>query len=140
MTQVIYVIVGMLLLAMSVQDIRKRKISNRCIVVLAVVCGVGGFFFGKLSWVDMLSGCSMGLSLFGVSVLTQEQIGTGDGLVMAGLGLLMGVIKTLTILSIASLIMAFVSIILIIMRRGTRKMKLPFLPAISVGYVLCMLI
>lgn len=140
MTQLIYIIVGMLLLIMSIQDIRKCEISNRWIVILAVVCGVGGFCLRELSWVEILSGCSIGLCLLGVSILTQEQIGAGDGLVMAGLGLLMGVIKTLTILSVASLIMALVSIILIITRRGTRKMKLPFLPAISVGYVLCMLI
>lgn len=139
MIQVTYVIVGILLLVMSIQDIKKREISNRYIVILAMVCICGGLFFEQLSGMDVLSGCSIGLCLVGISVLTQEQIGIGDGLVVGALGLLMGGIKTITLLSIASLLMAALSIILIMFRRGTRKMKLPFLPAISVGYVLCLL-
>lgn len=139
MTQVTYVIVGILLLVMSIQDIKKREISNRYIAILAMVCICGGLFFEQLSGMDILSGCSIGLCLVGISVLTQEQIGIGDGLVVGALGLLMGGIKTITLLSIASLLMAALSIILIMFRRGTRKMKLPFLPAISVGYVLCLL-
>lgn len=139
MTQVTYVIVGILLLVMSIQDIKKREISNRYIAIFAMVCICGGLFFEQLSGMDILSGCSIGLCLVGISVLTQEQIGIGDGLVVGALGLLMGGIKTITLLSIASLLMAALSIILIMFRRGTRKMKLPFLPAISVGYVLCLL-
>lgn len=139
MTQVTYMIVGILLLVMSIQDIKRCEISNSYIVILAMVCVCSGAFFEQLSWMELLSGCSIGLCLVGISVLTKEQIGIGDGLVVGALGLLMGGIKTITLLSIASLIMAAVSIILIMFRRGTRKMKLPFLPVISVGYVLCML-
>ena len=140
MTYIIYIVVGILLLIMSVQDIKERSISNRYIAMLAAVCAVGGFLNAEQAWMEMLSGCSIGLCLMGVSVLTQEQIGAGDGLVVAALGLLTGAIKALTILSIASLIMAGVSILLISIRKGTRKMKLPFVPAISVGYVICICI
>lgn len=138
MTQVIYAIVGILLLMMSVQDIKACKISNGYILVIAMVCGIGGCFFEKLSWIEMLSGCSVGFGLLGISVLTREQIGAGDGFVMAAIGLLVGAMKALTILSAASLMMAAVSVILIIIKRGTRNMRLPFLPAISIGYMLCM--
>lgn len=134
----IYIIVSILLLMMSIQDIKERSVSTVYIVILAVVCAMGGLFFIECSWMDQLGGCSVGLCLLGISVLTQEQIGAGDGLVVAALGLMTGAMKALTILSVASLLMAGVSIILIIIKKGTRKMKLPFLPAISVGYVICM--
>lgn len=140
MTHMTYFIVGILLFIMSVQDIRKRAISNKYIVVLAIISAIGGFFVNQLTWMDMLGGCSMGLCLLGIAVLTREQIGTGDGLVVAALGLLLGAIQTLTMLSIASLLMAAFASLLIILKKGNKKLKLPFLPAISVGYVLCMLI
>lgn len=140
MTQVTYFIIGFLLLLMSIQDIRKREISNKYIVLLAIFSMIGGYVVRQLSWMDMLGGCSMGLCLVGISVLTREQIGAGDGLVVAALGLLIGAMKTLSMLSIASLLMAMVAIVLIVIRKGNKKMKLPFLPAISVGYVVCMMI
>lgn len=133
----INIMVGILLLVMSIQDIKACSVSNRYIAILAVVCVVGGSFGAGLSWMDLLGGCSIGLGLVGVSILTKEQIGVGDGLVIAALGLLLGTIRTLTILSIASIIMACVSIFFIIIKKGTKKMKLPFLPAISIGYVVC---
>lgn len=131
------IIIGILLLVMSIQDMKECRVSNIYIAMLAVVCVGGGIWDAGISWMDMLGGCSIGLGLVGVSVLTKEQIGVGDGLVIAALGLRSGMINILTILSMASLIMAGVSIFLIIIRKGTKKMKLPFLPAISIGYAIC---
>ena len=72
-----------------------------------------------------------------MSIATREQIGRGDGIVIAAVGIALGARKCLLVVFTASFLMAAAAIVVLIFRKGGRQTRLPFLPAIFVGYAVC---
>ncbi len=142
---IIEIIMGALLLAAGIMDIRKREISRIFIVMLFVAAAADiaisiykADSFSSFDWWQTAGGFSIGICAIGISVISREQIGRGDGLVIAALGLMLGFSECLSVVCIASVIMALVSIIVLIIRKGNRNTRLPFIPALFASYALCM--
>ena len=68
-----------------------------------------------------------------------RQIGKGDGYVIAAVGIVLGLRRCLAVVSIALLMMCMVAMIILALKKGNRHTKLPFLPAVFVGYMVCMM-
>ena len=132
----IYGLEGLLLLLAGVEDVRKREIRVIYIVAMALVACCGCIFRQGHSWYGALGGLFIGLCMFGISIISEEQIGKGDGLVIAALGILHGVKNTLGMVCFASLFMLPVAFVVIILKKGKKKIRLPFLPALFLGYVM----
>ena len=77
----------------------------------------------------------IGLCMIGISFLSKEQIGSGDGVVTGLLGCLLGARGCLVMLCIASCLMAVISIGILILKKGSRRTTLPFVPALLGGYI-----
>lgn len=142
MTFVIAMAAGLLLFVAGIMDLKSKTIRREIILVLMAVCFAGAFLrvyvnkeFGL--W-EVAGGVLIGLCAIGVSMASEEQIGRGDGLVIAAIGLILGFRKCLFAVCMASIIMTLVSVIILILRKGNRKTRLPFIPALFAGYVLCM--
>ena len=73
--------------------------------------------------------------MIGISFLSKEQIGIGDGIVTGLLGCLLGARGCLVMLCIASCLMAVISIGILILKKGSRRTTLPFVPALLGGYI-----
>lgn len=129
--------IGILLLAAGITDIRKRQISRRWLILLLLVCCAVIPLKEGGGVVDAVGGLAIGLCAIGVSVATREQIGKGDGIVIAAVGIALGTRRCLLVVFTASFMMAIAAIFVLIFRKGGRQTRLPFLPAIFVGYVLC---
>ena len=70
-------------------------------------------------------------------MISREQIGRGDGIVIAVIGLVLGFRRCLAVVSVASLVMCAAAIVVLLFKKGNRRTQLAFLPALFVGYVLC---
>lgn len=136
----VYGIEGLLLLLAGVEDIRKKKIHVLYILAIGVTALCGCLLRQDNSWYGTLGGFFIGLCVIGISIVSGEQIGRGDGMVISALGVLLGVRDTLGIVCFASLFMVVPSLILIISRKGSKKTKLPFLPALFLGYLASLLL
>lgn len=140
---VITVTTGVLLFAAGVMDLKNKTISRGLIFALLVVCTAGAFvnvFLNKDFGIwETAGGVVIGLCAFGLSMMSGEQIGRGDGLVIAAIGLIVGFRKCLFAVCIASIIMTLVSVFVLLLRKGDRKTRLPFIPALFAGYVMCMM-
>lgn len=139
---VISLITGVLIFVAGVMDLKSKTISRGIIFVLMLVCLAGAFIkvfldkeFGL--W-ETVGGVLIGLCTIGLSMLSREQIGRGDGLVIAAIGLILGFRRCLFAVCMASIIMTLVSVIVLILRKGNRNTRLPFIPALFAGYVMCM--
>ena len=142
MTFVITMAVGLLLFVAGIMDLKSKTIRREIILVLMAMCFAGAFLrvyvnkeFGL--W-EVAGGVLIGLCAIGVSMASEEQIGRGDGFVIAAIGLILGFRKCLFAVCMASIIMTLVSVIILILRKGNRKTRLPFIPALFAGYVLFM--
>lgn len=131
------IIIGALLLIAGIIDIRKQIISRRLLGILFMVCLITVPFMTKNSLFSMIGGLAIGFCTIGISMLSREQIGRGDGIVITAIGLVLGARQCLLVVCIASLLMSFIAIGVLLFRKGNRQTRLPFLPAIFAGYVFC---
>jgi leader peptidase (prepilin peptidase)/N-methyltransferase len=130
------VIIGIMLLGAGIVDIRSLKVSRAFIIVLFLACIAAFATSENPNIISALSGASIGLCAIGMSFIAGEQIGRGDGLVIMAIGLLAGFRWCLTVVCIASVIMSIVAIVMLIFKKGNKKTKLPFIPALFVGYII----
>jgi len=131
------IIIGALLLIAGITDIRKQIISRRLLGILFIACLITVPFMTKNSLFSMIGGLAIGFCAIGISMVSREQIGRGDGIVITAIGLVLGARQCLLVVCIASLLMSFIAIGVLLFRKGNRQTRLPFLPAIFAGYVFC---
>jgi leader peptidase (prepilin peptidase)/N-methyltransferase len=136
---IMMLVIGIMLFVAGIVDIRKLRISRKYIIVFGAVC-VAALLTGQSpSLVTALSGTLIGMCALGISLISGEQLGRGDGLVLVAVGLAVGFRGCLVVVSIASIIMCLVAIVLLALKKGNRKTKLPFIPAIFAGYAIFMI-
>lgn len=138
--KIVMVTVGILLMVAGIVDIRKKQVSRGQLLILLLVCCAVIPLKKEFGIIDALGGLTIGLCAIGVSVATREQIGKGDGIVIAAVGIALGTRKCLLVVFTASFMMSLAAIFVLIFKKGGRQTRLPFLPAIFVGYVLCVLL
>lgn len=132
--RILMITIGVLLLAAGISDIRKKQVSRGMILALLLTCLSVIPFKEDYRIYDAVGGLSIGLCAIGVSVVSREQIGRGDGMVIAAIGLVLGVYSCIAVVCVASLLMCVVSIVVLALKKGTKQTRLPFLPAVFVGY------
>lgn len=136
------VIIGVLLFMAGAMDLKSKTISREMILVLMIVCFAGAFikvFINKEFGIwEIIGGVLIGFCAIGLSMVSRDQIGRGDGLVIVAIGLVLGFRKCLFAVCMASIIMTLVSVIVLILRKGNRNTRLPFIPALFAGYIMCM--
>lgn len=123
----------------SVQDIRKRQLSGKLLGAGAVCAVFLELCTRNLEFWSFLGGVGLGVLMLGVSFVTREALGYGDGIVVAILGMFLGLSRTAEILLTAFLMTAIVSGILLAFKRAGRKTAMPFLPFLTGASVLCMI-
>lgn len=77
---------------------------------------------------------SIGLVL---AFITKEQIGIGDGLVLILMGAFLDVKVITEIMIVAFVVLTPVTIILLVLRVVGGKTRIPFIPFLLVGYLVC---
>lgn len=138
--KIIYGITALIMLWAATEDMRKQQISRSKLIILGVLCITGCGMSREQNWWSMAGGVAIGLCVIGISVIAKEQIGMGDGIIITVLGLMLGARQTLVLLCIASGIMTLVSLPVLIMHRGDRNTRLPFVPALFGGYLATLVI
>ncbi len=137
MYHVLTMAVGILLFAAAITDIRKKQVGRPFLILLAMVCTVTAVMQEKSSFMDAAGGVTVGLCVVGISMISREQIGRGDGIVIAAVGIVLGFRRCLAAVSAASLLMCVAAVVVLLFKKGNRHTRLAFLPALFVGYVLC---
>jgi leader peptidase (prepilin peptidase)/N-methyltransferase len=131
---ILMILIGIMLFVAGIVDIRKLMVSRMFILSLLLVC-IGAVFTRKNpNIMTALMGTLVGICILGISMLSGEQLGRGDGYVVAAIGLVVGFRGCLVVVCIASVIMSFIAVIMLVMKKGNKKTKLPFIPAIFAGY------
>lgn len=143
---VLFAVGGLLLGILAWVDIRTKKVPLALVGILAAVMlgmriisfGMGieaGIWFVKLS-VGLLPG---GISLL-CSYITKGQLGVGDGLILAALGLGLEFHNVMLLWIMAFCMAAVLAMFLLILRKARKKTEIPFVPCLFLGYVLCRII
>ena len=133
--RIIYMMTIAVMILLSVEDVRRKELSWWKLGMLGGICLVGGICMPQKDFWSMAGGVLIGLCMIGISFLSREQIGMGDGVITGLLGCLLGARGCLVMLCIASGIMAVISIGILLLKKGNRRTMLPFAPALLGGYI-----
>ncbi|MDD2972333.1 MAG: prepilin peptidase [Lachnospiraceae bacterium] len=138
MSILINVIIISLLVITSISDLKRKRISNRVLIIYGILllpvllwrCYQGRWELLKcVPW-----GVIPGLICLVLGKITREGIGFGDGYLIGIIGMYMGLSKIVGVVIIAFFLIALCSMVLMMIKRVSRKTELPFVPALLVAY------
>ena len=123
----------------SITDCRKKKIPG-IFLLIGIVGGMAAVSWriwqGSDHWYSVLLSAAPGLLLWGLSALTEEKVGRGDGDMVIILGLLLGWERCTALLCAASLLAAVYAGIGLGIRKLKKSSRIPFAPFLSVSCAL----
>ena len=125
-----------LMLVCSFEDLRKKEIALWKIGL----CGVVSLFRvamqirgGNADYIAMLLALLPGAFLLGISFVTREGIGYGDGLLMLSIGPGVGLVTLVTGMFIAFFASSIFSAGLLLTKKVKRNHRIPFIPFLTIG-------
>ena len=137
MTENIFVLVFLLL--NSITDIRKKKVNiglAAVFVLLAAILIMTGVGIRPL---DALLGTLIGIAMLGLSKLTGEKIGYGDGIVIAVTGLFLGLFSNFVLICITSFLSGVFGIVLMLFKKADKNTEIPMAPFMAAAMAVMML-
>ena len=135
-----WIIVALFLFIMTIQDIRKKELSLK-VMVLFFLAGLAlRIFFDGSGFIDALYGMLIGAAMIVLSKLSRGAAGLGDGIVLVVTGLYMGFDVNLEIFIWGLSLCAIVGLFLLLVMKADRKKRIPFVPFLSAGYLLTALV
>lgn len=137
---IVRIILGSMLVFCSGTDIKKRLVSSTVLVIFAGIGVILNVLFHRGSLQSMIGGIGLGLIVICISQLTKGGIGLGDGGVLCVMGLYVGFYENLEIFMLALFMAAVWGVILIIFKKAGRKTELPFIPFLTIAYVIVTLL
>lgn len=132
-------ILGIALTCFSISDIKKKSINLVAVGILFLIM-IAACVLSRKDVTEMIMGILPGGVIAILSFASKGKIGIGDGLVFLTIGIWTGPEKTLSIMFISLVLSALTGIILLLLKKATRKTALPFVPFIYTGYALCEII
>lgn len=144
-----YLLLAPILLLIFVIDYKDNIIPNRLALTVFEIGIIFTVIFGYTDFsivINNIIGFIVGGAVFGIITLigkliaNKEAMGFGDVKLMAALGLVMGFPKILMIAITAFLIGAFISIVLLILKKKKAKDVIPFGPFIVISTIIVMFI
>jgi leader peptidase (prepilin peptidase)/N-methyltransferase len=137
---ILKLVLGVLLLICSVQDIRKKKI-HLWVIVIGGLLAIGCLpFCEALSLLNRLGGGMIGLGVILISIASKGKIGIGDGILLCITGIGLGFWANLELFGIALFFAAMLSILLLVFRFADRKKSIPFVPFLLIGFTFLFLV
>ena len=131
-----WIITGILLLILSVEDGRDRQIS---LVWILAMAATDGLFWSELT-VDFLLGLLPGGIFLAVSLVAKDHLGIGDGFVLLSLGAGFVIRHVMNILLLGSLSFFLYIAGALVFGKPDVNTRHHFLIFVGIGYVIEMLI
>ena len=136
--------VALWLQVLGLIDLKEKIIPNELIImgiVFWAMLTLVEIFIAHTSWQQLLlfslTGAGVcGGVLFVIALIVKSALGMGDVKMFFVIGLLYGLSNTYSILLFSVLVMAIISIVLLIMKKVTRKTAIPMAPFVAFGFLL----
>lgn len=132
-------ILGILLMTQGGFDFKYKEIPL-WISALGGLIGIGICIAEERDWTSILIACIPGLLCLLFSRLTKEVIGYGDGILLLVMGIYLPLEKLLSIVMLAFCIAGIVALALLVFFQKRGKEEIPFIPFLSIAYVMGYLI
>lgn len=127
------------LMILTICDIKTKTLPEKMLIGWSLWSILFFFVGGETDWKLKVAGACMGLLFFGISAITREAIGYGDGWVIALIGCSLGLWELLKLLAIAWTALSVTGMLYLVKKKWNRKKTIPMLPYLLAGYGIILL-
>lgn len=131
----LFLIVGMVL------DFKNKSIPKEYVYVWSLVAIAYAIFYlinGK-SILGMVIALIPGVVSLFLSFVTKEQIGIGDGIVILLAGFFLNIKDVIGMVFVALIVLTIVTMVFLVTHLVSGKSRIPFIPFLFVGHLVCVL-
>lgn len=133
--KLLYLLELLFLIIETIEDMKTQKLDLDRLLFFLIVGLFLKIFWLHESIMEVILGMSVGMILLGISYLSEEELGYGDGMVILVTGVLCGMKMTIVTLSIAFLVMIVIAVCLLVWKGFYYKKRVPFVPCILAGFL-----
>ena len=134
----IYILIGILLLIMSIEDIKDKKVTAIYLILLGILtvlgCGLCVHNMEK-SYLSFLYMPIPGILLIALAFVTDKSIGKADGLILTMLSLVLKEDTFILAIAISFGVLFTVATIIMFSRKMDRSSRIPMVPFVTVGTI-----
>lgn len=134
MYKIIHICLIIILGVICVFDIKRKKIPVYMLIVLAAAGIISNFTVGEFDIEKRIIAMLPGMILLIVSMITKQQIGYGDGMIILIMGLYIDIDDILSIVLSSFLLSSIAAIILMTVFKKKKNFEMAFSPFLLIGY------
>lgn len=127
------------LLGLSISDVRYRRVPVWMLIlggVSVVGFGICECMCGKSNFADLLLGMIPGMILLLLALGTRKA-GWADGIILALLGSMLGFQQCMLTTMLSLVLISVLSAALLILKKADKGTTIPYVPFLTIGFVLC---
>lgn len=134
MYKIVHICLIIILGVICVFDIKRKKIPVYMLIVLAAAGIISNFTVGEFDIEKRIIAMLPGIILLIVSMITKQQIGYGDGMIILIMGLYIDIDDILSIVLSSFLLSSIAAIILMTVFKKKKNFEMAFSPFLLIGY------
>lgn len=134
MYKIVHICLIIILGVICVFDIKRKKIPVYMLIILAAAGIISNFTVGEFDIEKRIIAMLPGMILLIVSMITKQQIGYGDGMIILIMGLYIDIDDILSIVLSSFLLSSIAAIILMTVFKKKKNFEMSFSPFLLIGY------
>lgn len=134
MYKIVHICLIIILGVICVFDIKRKKIPVYMLIILAAAGIISNFTVGEFDIEKRIIAMLPGTILLIVSMITKQQIGYGDGMIILIMGLYIDIDDILSIVLSSFLLSSIAAIILMTVFKKKKNFEMAFSPFLLIGY------
>lgn len=134
MYKIVHICLIIILGVICVFDIKRKKIPVYMLIILAAAGIISNFTVGEFDIEKRIIAMLPGMILLIVSMITKQQIGYGDGMIILIMGLYIDIDDILSIVLSSFLLSYIAAIILMTVFKKKKNFEMAFSPFLLIGY------
>lgn len=134
MYKIVHICLIIILGVICVFDIKRKKIPVYMLIILAAAGIISNFTVGEFDIEKRIIDMLPGMILLIVSMITKQQIGYGDGMIILIMGLYIDIDDILSIVLSSFLLSSIAAIILMTVFKKKKNFEMAFSPFLLIGY------
>ena len=129
------IVITIFLILSTLIDLRKKEVNISLCISVALVGLIYEIFISKTDILSIILGILPGIFLMLTSIVTNEEVGKGDAVILSTIGIFLGLKKTILVLIYALFSTIIIGGILLLIRKKNKKYEIPFVPFILFSYI-----
>ncbi len=134
MYKIVHICLIIILGVICVFDIKRKKIPVYMLIILAAAGIISNFTVGEFDIEKRIIAMLPGMILLILSMITKQQIGYGDGMIILIMGLYIDIDDILSIVLSSFLLSSIAAIILMTVFKKKKNFEMAFSPFLLIGY------